>query len=279
MSRLTLSILLCAACSAGGDTAQEVVGTPTDPSQDTDVVEDTDTSTGDTDTTDTGTPCEDTGPEEDIATCSDGIDNDCNGVLDCDEPVCRQLFPIQIDDMLTVTDGASVDGLHCLEEITGDLYASLSSLDVLDLPRLRRVGGNAYFHQTQLTTLSLPLLERVEGDLYLYQARVLTTFELGSVTDIGGYLYLDDVGAVGGLGLASLTTIGRYIYLAENEQLQTLDLTALTTVNGSGDPSSNYVYMGANPLISECETDILLAQLQANGFSGSFDVLGAIPCP
>jgi hypothetical protein len=81
------------------------------------------------------------------------------------------------------------------------------------------------------------------------------------------------------VGGAIVAGIGNFRLGPEQAPVAGEDGGALTTVNGSGDPSSNYVYMGANPLISECETDILLAQLQANGFSGSFDVLGAIPCP
>ncbi len=235
------------------------------------------TSTEDGTDTDTSIPCvvaEDDGP-----TCSDGIDNDCNGVFDCEEESCRQILPTRIQGMLTVTTPASVVGLHCVQEITGDLYAHMSSLTTMSMPLLHTVEGMVYFHETQLATLELPVLERVGDGLYMHGNSGLVTLDLGSVSEVVREVYLNDLGAVSALGMVSLASVGEYVYVADSAQLQSLDMTALATVNVSGERDADYVYIGSNPLISECETDLLLAQLQLNGFAGDFDVVGAASCP
>jgi hypothetical protein len=53
----------------------------------------TTTTTTTTSSTTTTTQCVPTGPENATASCSDMIDNDCNGQIDCADPSCNGIFP------------------------------------------------------------------------------------------------------------------------------------------------------------------------------------------
>ena len=50
--------------------------------------------------------CTPTGPENSVDTCSDGIDNDCNGTTDCDSPSCSGIGTCPVCGMVTHTEPA-----------------------------------------------------------------------------------------------------------------------------------------------------------------------------
>ena len=50
--------------------------------------------------------CTPTGPEDTVATCSDGIDNDCNGTTDCDDPSCSGIGTCPVCGMVTHNEPA-----------------------------------------------------------------------------------------------------------------------------------------------------------------------------
>ena len=50
--------------------------------------------------------CTVSGPENTVATCSDGIDNDCNGTTDCDDPSCSGVGTCPVCGMVSHTEPA-----------------------------------------------------------------------------------------------------------------------------------------------------------------------------
>lgn len=66
--------------------------------------------------------CTPTGPENTPATCSDGIDNDCNGLIDCDDPSCSGIGNCPVCGAVSHPTGSAVplpDGV-CGTNDSGD---------------------------------------------------------------------------------------------------------------------------------------------------------------
>jgi len=74
---------------------------------------------GGDDGADASTACTSTGVEADPATCSDGIDNDCNGKVDCQDPTCSGIGTCPVCGTVEHPTGMPVDlpdgvgGLSC----------------------------------------------------------------------------------------------------------------------------------------------------------------------
>lgn len=112
----------------------------------------------------------------------------------------RESYSVVLGDLRL--DAVSDGDLECVEEITGGLYVTDSTMEELRFPALRRVGAKFHIGRNdQLTRLSFPALESVAEDIW-----------------ISGHPVLEDLD-----GFESFVEARYHIDLIDNEALVDLD--------------------------------------------------------
>lgn len=159
------------------------------------------------------------------------------------EALCARTTVLAGDLQVIGGGEATVDVLHCLDEVGGDLIVA----DDPDIESLRwasvvRVGGALRVEALpNLAEISFPALQFVGGDLAVEFNPVLRAIELDALTFVGSDLWiyqnalgydLADEANRWTITLPSLETIGRNLYLRLNILLQAQSMPNLVRVGG-----------------------------------------------
>ena len=159
----------------------------------------------------------------------DSIDNDCDGLIDTDDPDVDDCGPVVCEGDFTIEDDSYMGVLSLCTEITGDLTI-VTSLDNLDgMEHLTTVGGKLTIeHNFQLLNLQgLSGLATVGEDLTIYNNDKLPNLSgLSSLADVGGEFMIWSNDALTALdGLTSLQSLSGDLTIRSNQALD--DLTGL----------------------------------------------------
>ena len=167
----------------------------------------------------------------------DSIDNDCDGLIDTDDPDLEDCGPVVCEGDFEISDASYLGVLSLCTEITGDLViqSSLSNLDGME--HLTAVGGELVVeHNAQLVNLQgLSGLESVGEDLTIYNNDQLPNLSgLSSLSAVGGEFLIWSNDTLTALdGLTSLVTLDGDLTIRTNPALGDLSgLDSLTSITG-----------------------------------------------
>ena len=227
---------------------------------------------GDDDDDDTA-PAEVEGDE--AGECDDGVDNDQDGLTDCDDDGCENASACvgddddvtsdddddttgDDDDTAGLCEGADVcdgdyeienapdlDAIQLCSEITGDLrFDNLDSWATdIDLPCLTTVWEGFYVDgNDSLTSLSMSKLETVWGRFEIQYNDAMEHLDLGSLTMVDSYVYFKDNDSISTLdGMQSLATVDEVIYITDNNCLSQEEAEAFAAAVDVGYPDESWI--------------------------------------
>ena len=167
----------------------------------------------------------------------DSIDNDCDGLIDTDDPDVDDCGPVVCEGDYEIVDGSYMGTLSLCTEITGDLVITslLSNLDGME--HLTIIGGELAIETNgQLLNLNgLSGLTSVGGDLTIYNNDQLPNpGGLSSLSAVGGEFMIWSNDALTGLdGLSALLSLDGDLTIRANHALDDLSgLSNLKSITG-----------------------------------------------
>ena len=213
---------------------------------------------------------EDTGPQppveyegDEAGECTDGADNDQDGLFDCDDEGCQGSPDCGEADADTDADTDSDSDADSDADTDADTdadsdadtdvvcipckgnFAITNSFDLEEAARCERISGYLYLTgQDWLSDIELPCLEEVGGRLYIYDNTAISTLAgLSSLQAVGGGLDIGENDALGSVeGLSSLASIGGDLTVDGNDILADLNgLSGLQSVGGTIHVMNNQV--------------------------------------
>ena len=197
--------------------------------------------------------------------CDDGVDNDQDGVTDCDDDGCENATACTGDDDTgdddtadddtgdddtgdddTGDDDTGDDDTASACEDAGQCEGDYVLEDAADRDYVAQfcdvvTGDLVVDDQDWLVSLVLPCLVSVDGALTIRENdhADLATVEMPALVTVGGDLDVDDDDSLVTFDMPSLTTVGGHLDIYRNISLATFDMSALTTVGGYLEIESN----------------------------------------
>ena len=206
--------------------------------------------------------------------CTDGADNDQDGLFDCDDEGCAGSPDCQEGDTDTDADSDSDSDSDSDADADADAdsdtdtdcvpckgnYILYNGHDLAEVARCESVSGNLVAYDLGwVTNLELPCLSSVAGDLTLSANEILDTLTgFSSLQSVGGLMFSDNAAIRSFDGLSNLTSISGYLDIMTNDSLVSLDgLSGLTSVN--------YLYIYDNDALESIEGLSSLARVGSDG--------------
>ena len=195
-------------------------------------------------------PGENSDPElegDDAGECDDGVDNDQDGLTDCDDDGCENATACTGDDDFDGDDDAEDDDSSADDDMANDddtsvgcspckgAYVVLNEHDLAEVAQCESISeGLDLSSAAWLDSLDLPCLASVGADLDIEYNEALAFLDMPSLESVGGRLYFEGNGALTDLdGFPSLTTVGGDLWIFYQVSLARFSLHHLASVDGA----------------------------------------------
>ena len=197
--------------------------------------------------------------------CDDGVDNDQDGVTDCDDDGCENATACVGDDDTgdddtgdddtgdddtgdddTADDDSGDDDTAGSCEDAGLCEGDYALEDASDRDYVAQfceivTGDLVVEDQDWLVSLELPCLASVDGRLNIKENdhASLTSVDMSSLTSVGGDLDIDANTSLTTFDMPSLASVGGHLVIYWNNPLTTFDMDNLTATGGYVEIESN----------------------------------------